>query len=154
MTAVRRVPRELYIWQRFGCVPNPAWQHSLRVCIRTTAMMFGRASSRTIQKPEADPGIAIVLCEVLSKGPPEIRRLTVQLVGGNAQLVSKNHLFFTKLGRHFPSRWRLLAARRFSLAGRAVWVVAIQPKRLPGSPRAAVQPRLWDQGWRTGATQP
>ena len=64
-------------------------------------MMFGRASSRTIQKPEADPGIAIVLCEVLSKGPPEIRRLTVQLVGGNAQLVSKNHRFFMKLAGTF-----------------------------------------------------
>jgi hypothetical protein len=31
-------------------------------------MMLGRASSRPIQKPEADPGIVIVLCEALSKG--------------------------------------------------------------------------------------
>jgi hypothetical protein len=33
--------------------------------------MFGRASSTPIQKLETDPGIAIVPCEALSKGPPK-----------------------------------------------------------------------------------
>jgi hypothetical protein len=32
--------------------------------------MFGRASSRPVQKLEADPGIAIVPCEALSMGSP------------------------------------------------------------------------------------
>jgi hypothetical protein len=37
--------------------------------------MFGRAFSGPIQKPEADPGIAIVPCEALSKGSlPEMRK--------------------------------------------------------------------------------
>jgi hypothetical protein len=36
--------------------------------------MFGRASSTPIQKLETDPGIAILPCEALSKGPPEMKK--------------------------------------------------------------------------------
>jgi hypothetical protein len=35
--------------------------------------MFGRASSRPVQKLETDPDIAIVPREALSKGTPEIK---------------------------------------------------------------------------------
>jgi hypothetical protein len=67
------------------------------LCTRTTAI-FGRASSRPVQKLETDPGIAIVPCEALSKGAPfEMRKNTAQLVGGNAELVvEKSHRFFVK----------------------------------------------------------
>jgi|SRR5258708_32726587 hypothetical protein len=36
--------------------------------------MFGRVSSTPIQKLETDPGILIVPCEALSKGPPEMKK--------------------------------------------------------------------------------
>jgi hypothetical protein len=56
--------------------------------------MFGRASSTPIQKLETGPGIAIVPCEALSKGPPEMKKITTQLVGGNARLVGENAIAF------------------------------------------------------------
>ena len=68
--------------------------------------MFGRASSRPIQKLEADPGIAIVPYEALSKGTPrnEEKSLT-QLVGGNAQLVGRKAIAFSCSELwEFPSR--------------------------------------------------
>jgi hypothetical protein len=68
--------------------------------------MFGRASSRPIQKLEADPGIAIVPYEALSKGTPrnEEKSLT-QLVGGNAQLVGRKAIAFScSEPWEFPSR--------------------------------------------------
>jgi hypothetical protein len=58
--------------------------------------MFGRASSRPIQKLETDPGIAIVPCEALSKGTPELRKNHLpSLVGGNEQLVGENAIAFS-----------------------------------------------------------
>ena len=45
------------------------------MCRRATAK-FGRASSRPTQKLGVDLGIAIVLCEALSRGPPEMRKIT------------------------------------------------------------------------------
>jgi len=58
--------------------------------------MFGRASSRPIQKLETDPGIAIVPCEALSKGSPEMRKNYLpSLVGGNEQLVGENAIAFS-----------------------------------------------------------
>src|SRR5260370_29148847 len=68
--------------------------------------MFGRASSRPMQKLEADPGIAIVPYEALSKGAPrnEEKSLT-QLVGGNAQLVGRKAIAFScSEPWEFPSR--------------------------------------------------
>jgi hypothetical protein len=59
--------------------------------------MFGRASSRPIQKLETDPdpGIAIVPCEALSKGPPEMRKITYPAwsVEMNNWLVKMRSLF-------------------------------------------------------------
>jgi hypothetical protein len=58
--------------------------------------MFGRAFSGPIQKPEADPGIAIVPCEALSKGSPRNEeKSSTQLVVGNAQLVGRKAIAFS-----------------------------------------------------------
>jgi hypothetical protein len=58
--------------------------------------MFGRASSTPIQKLETDPGIAIVPCEALSKGTPELRKNHLpSLIGGNEQLVGENAIAFS-----------------------------------------------------------
>jgi hypothetical protein len=58
--------------------------------------MFGRASSRPIQKLETDPDIAIVPCEALSKGTPELRKNHLpSLVGGNEQMVGENAIAFS-----------------------------------------------------------
>jgi len=56
--------------------------------------MIGRASSGPIQKLEADPGMAIVPCEALSKGSP-VEKSPTQLVGGNAQLVGRKAIAFS-----------------------------------------------------------
>src|SRR5271163_2872574 len=58
--------------------------------------MFGRASSRPVQKLETDPDIAIVPCEALSKGTPEPRKNHLpSLVGGNEQMVGENAIVFS-----------------------------------------------------------
>jgi hypothetical protein len=65
------------------------------LCKRATAM-FGRASSRSVQKLETDPDIAIVPCEALSKGTPEMRKNHLpSLVGGNEQMVGENAIAFS-----------------------------------------------------------
>jgi hypothetical protein len=58
--------------------------------------MFGHASSRPVQKLETDPDIAIVPCEALSKGTPEMRKNHLpSLVGGNEQMVGENAIAFS-----------------------------------------------------------
>jgi hypothetical protein len=58
--------------------------------------MFGRAFSGPVQKLAADPGMAVVPREALSKGSPRNEKKSpTQLVGGNAQLVCGKTIAFS-----------------------------------------------------------
>jgi hypothetical protein len=88
------------------------------MCKRATAK-FGRVSSRPTQKLGVDLGIAIVPCEALSRGAPEMRKITYAAWSFemNKWLVKMRSLFrVMKPGISILLRGHSLSARRDNLA--------------------------------------
>jgi hypothetical protein len=112
------------------------------MCKRATAK-FGRVSSRPTQKLGVDLGIAIVPCEALSRGAPEMRKITYAAwsVEMNKWLVKMRSLFrVVKPGISILLRGH----RRFRAAGASVQSMVRQ--KAAGSPIAARLNRLAAQG--------
>jgi hypothetical protein len=117
--------------------------------------MFGRASSRPVQKLETDPDIAIVPCEALSKGTPEMRKNHLpSLVGGNEQMVGENAIAFScsEAGNFhlaagsqtFSGREELLCGVPWSRPGAATPAKSCYPSQKA----APAAPRLFDKGFK------
>jgi hypothetical protein len=109
--------------------------------------MFGRASSRPVQKLETDPGIAIVPCEALSKGTPEMGKNHLpSLVGGNEQMVGENAIAFScSEARNFH-----LAAGSQTFSGREELLCGVLWSR-PGAATPAKRGPWFTQGWPSRA---
>src|SRR5712664_4023557 len=92
--------------------------------------MFGRASSRPIQKLEADPCIAILPCEALSKGPPppKLGKITYPVGRRKCTVGRKNAIAFSCSE---PRNFQLAAGSRGAL-----W----SPVRRQDRPELAIQP--------------
>jgi hypothetical protein len=109
--------------------------------------MFGRASSRPVQKLETDPGIAIVPCEVLSKGAPETKK--IHLLSWSVEM----HSWFDKMRSLFrvvnPGSCgvtKLFQAARSFCAGS----YGPAPVLLPRPKGGAGRPRLFDKDFQPG----